>query len=120
MSTVLKLNDSLIKFTPAGIVTKKDVLKTGAALGKFLEDHSVRHIMIDLSEVKSVEPSAFREDLVMQKKYKDKFDKIAIVGAPKALYWFIELSNTLFRYPEHNKIKNFDDTESAMKWFESK
>ena len=111
-------NETLV-VAVSGKLTTEDYDKIEPELDLRAEQDATFDLLVELTEIDSVEPAAIRDDLSFAKKYSDDIGRMAIVTDETVWQRCIDFLGKPFGAVIGVEMERFDDRADAWTWLRS-
>ena len=115
LQTMEKSSDTAIGYKMVGDVTKADYQTLVPAVQAAIDKNGSINLLFDLTEFKWEKLSAWKSDLDFGQTYKNKIDKMALVGNAKWEKHLAKLAQPFYA----KQIKYFESDNDAWDWLGS-
>jgi hypothetical protein len=115
LETMDKGSGNVVGYKISGTMTKEDYATLDPAVDAVIDEYGSINLLLDLTEFRWEKVNAWSTDLAFGKKYKDKIEKMALVGNKK---W--EKAMATAAQPFYAKaIQYFETDDDAWDWLNS-
>jgi len=110
--TMERSTDTILGYTVSGDMTKADYQTLVPAVSAAIDAQGSVSVLFDLTAFRWEKVSAWSDDLNFGKQFKDKIDKMAIVGDKKWEHQLTKLAQSYYA----NEAKFFETDDDAWNW----
>lgn len=110
-----KSSGNVVGYQVVDDMTKEDYATLDPAVGSVIDEYGSINLLLDMTDFKWEKVNAWSTDLEFGKKYKDKIDKMALVGNQKWLKVMAKAAQPFYA----KEIKFFESDNDAWDWLNS-
>ena len=115
LETMEKSSGNVLGYKVSGEMTKEDYATLDPAVGAAIKEYGSVCLLIDLTDFTWEKVDAWTSDLGFGKTYKDKIDKMALVGNAKWEKYLAKVAQPFYA----KQIKYFESDDDAWDWLKS-